>query len=145
MMRCSLPLLCIFLLFTNCNGTKQANDKNNEGITPILANNYIITSINGKSLDHKGLSMNFDRSTNNVSGKGGCNNYFGRFKQEENSILFNKISATKKYCQDSEIRKLEEELFAVLPKIESFNGTNSGNITFYDDQLNSVLSIALVN
>ena len=144
MLRFSLPLFSILLLFVNCDCTKSVNKNNKNNLFPLLNDNYIIVLINDQNVENKGLTMNFDKLTNNVSGNAGCNEYFGNFQQENKNIFFSKVSATKKYCQDSEIRKIEKQLLTLIPTIKSMDSNKSGKINFYNDQSKLLLSIRLL-
>src|SRR5210317_2211538 len=135
-------LLFSLLLFVNCDSTKSVNDNN---FSTYLGDNYKIVMINDLNLEKKDLTMNFDTSTNNVSGNAGCNEYFGNFEQDNKNIIFSKLGATKKYCQDSEIREIEKQLFTILPKIKSMDSTKSGKIDFYNDQSLLIMSISKLN
>ena len=141
-MRFSLLLPSLLLLFVNCVCTKSVNESN---IIPSLSDNYIIVLINDVDVQNKGLTMNFDKLTNNVSGNAGCNEYFGHFQQENKNIFFSKVSATKKFCGDSEIIKIEKQLLTLLPSIKSMDSNKSGNINFYNEQSKLVLSITILN
>ena len=140
----SVPLLSILLLFANCVGTRSANEKDDKSILQLLDGNYIIVSINDQNVENRGLTMNFYRSTGNVSGNAGCNQYFGSFLQENKSLFFSKVGATKKYCQDSGIRKLEKQLLSLLSSIKSMDRIKSGNFDFYNDGSELVLSITIL-
>jgi len=144
-MRFSIALFGLLLLFANCVGTKSSNEKNDDGPLPVLDGSYLIVSINDQNVENSGLTMNFDRSTGNVSGNAGCNQYFWSFLQENKSLFFSKVGATKKYCQDSGIRKLEEQLLALLSSIKSMDSNKSGNFNFYNDQSKLLLSITILN
>ncbi len=141
----SILLLSILLLFANCVGTRSANEKNANSLLPLLDGRHLIVSINDQNVENNSLTMNFDKSTGSVSGNAGCNEYFGSFQQENKSMFFSKISATKKFCQDSGIRKLEEQLLVLLPSIKSMDSNKSGNFNFYNDQFKLLLSITILN
>ena len=144
-MRFSLLLPVILLLFVNCDSTRSVNENNDTNVLPLLGDNYIIVLINDQDVENKGLTMSFDKLTNNVSGNAGCNEYFGRFQQENKSVFFSKVGATKMYCTDAEIRKIENQLLTLLPSIKSMDSIKSGNINFYNDQSKLLLSITILN
>jgi heat shock protein HslJ len=140
-MKISLLFPIILLFLVNCDGAKSVSEKNDTKLSTSLGGNYIIVLINDRDLENKGLTMNFDKLTNNVSGNAGCNTYFGRFQQVDKSIIFNKVGATKKYCGDSEIMKIENQLLTLLPSIKLMDSNKSGNINFYNEQSKLLLSI----
>ncbi len=144
MMKFSIPLFGLLLLFANCVGTKSSNEKNDNDPLPILDGSYLIVSINDQNVENNNLTMNFDKSMGSVSGNAGCNQYFGSFQQENKSLFFSKVGATKKYCQDSEIRKLEKQLLSLLSSIKSMDRIKSGNFDFYNDGSELVLSISIL-
>ena len=145
MIRILVPLFSILLLFVNCDCTKAVNENNGKSILSLLNGHYIIVSMNDQNMENRSLTMNFDKSTNSISGYAGCNNYFGSYLQDDKSITFSKVSSTKKLCQDSEIRKLEEQLLTILPRINSMDSNKSGSINFYNDQSKLLLSITILN
>jgi heat shock protein HslJ len=106
-----------------------------------LNGTYSVLSIEDKNVIDRGLTINFDTSTLAVSGSSGCNNYFGSFQKENKEITFSKVGATKKFCRDSEVRKIEEQFLALLPKIKSLDNAKSENFNFYDDASQLLLSI----
>ena len=140
-MRYSLPILSVLLLFVACISSKSADEKNDETTPLNLSDHYTIVLINDQNVENNGLTMNFDKVTNNVSGNAGCNNYFGSFQQENKSILFSKVSATKKYCANPEIREIENQLLTLLANIKTMENDKSGIINLYDEQSKWVMSI----
>ncbi|MFT5641734.1 MAG: heat shock protein HslJ [Cyclobacteriaceae bacterium] len=141
-MRFSLLLPAMLLLFVNCDSIRSVNENNDANELLVLGDNYIIVLLNDEDVENKGLTMNFDKLTDNVSGNAGCNQYFGSFQQENKNITFSKVAATKMYCKDAEVRKTEEQLLTILPSIKSMNGNKTGNINFYNDQSKLLMSIA---
>jgi heat shock protein HslJ len=144
-MRNSLLILSVLLLFVNCVCTKSADENNDVSSVPLLSDQYNIVLINDQNVENRELTMNFDKLTNNVSGNAGCNQYFGGFQQENKSVTFSKLGATKKYCPDPEIRRIENQLIALLPNIKWMDSDKSGNINFYNGQSELVLSIKIMN
>jgi heat shock protein HslJ len=144
-MRYSIPLLSLLLIFISCDCTKDINKSVDDKALSFLNGNHIIIMIKNQDVANKGLTMDCNESTGEVFGNVGCNNYFGRFQQENKSFLFSKVSATKKFCKDSEIRKLELSLLNLLPNIKTIESAKLGIYNFYDDQLNLLLSIKELN
>lgn len=140
MIRIFIPLFSLLLLFVNCDCSKSVN---NDNLTPQLGDNYTIILINDLNVESEGLTMNFDKSTNNVSGNAGCNEYFSNFEQNNKNILFSKVGATKKYCQDSQIRDIEKQLLTLLPNIKLMDSKKPGKIDFYNDQSLLIMSISI--
>lgn len=59
------------------------------------------------------------QSNGRVAGHGGCNRFFGSYKQSEDSLQFGPLGATKMMCP-AEIMQQEDALFAILSKVDRF-------------------------
>lgn len=53
-----------------------------------------------------------------ISGKGGCNNFFGKFNLENDRITISRIGSTRMYCQDKS--KFETKYLRALEKVTSY-------------------------
>jgi heat shock protein HslJ len=57
-----------------------------------------------------------------VSGNGGCNNFFGSYTQEGNAITFGPLASTKKACQGK--MKAEAQFLNSIQKARAFDATH---------------------
>ena len=80
-----------------------------------LYGSYIVTQLNDNVMDSKKLKIVFEASTNNVSGFGGCNSFFGTYTIDGNDISFGDIASSKKYCGE-DIGVIENDFLTALRK-----------------------------
>lgn len=73
-----------------------------------------LTQLNSKDLTKTNveITLNFDTAKMEITGKGGCNNYFGNYKLNENELEVGELGATKMSCGDDDL--LENEYFQAL-------------------------------
>ena len=80
----------------------------------ILNNQWKLIELNGKSLTNENVNVTLTLNTSNhqVNGNGGCNNYFGSYKLDGNSIEISNIGSTKMFCVET--AGIENEFFNTL-------------------------------
>ncbi len=108
-------LLTVFLL-KSCGNTKDITimqDNKEEQSIENIKGEYLVTKIGANdSLSHL-PTLEFDESTNRVSGFAGCNRFFGNYKIEGNSITFSQLGSTKMMC-DEEANMIENKFLNIL-------------------------------
>ncbi len=112
-------ILCITILLTCCNSTKNSKQKDTNYT---LQGEYDIISINSTPLSNKQLTINFNDSQKTVSGYSGCNTFTGNYTINENTLHFSKIAYTKKFCPEA--IKIEEKVIKTFSFIETVNYKN---------------------
>jgi len=105
----------------------------NELITQneILSGTYRLAVLENEMITEE-LTIAFDETTNKVSGFSRCNQYFGTYKTDGNSIVFSQIGSTKKYCQ-SEANKIEQKFLKALSKVNMFS-LQENNLSLHVDK-----------
>lgn len=82
---------------------------------------WVAESLNGKEIKFKEAQSEvflvFDSAEKKVSGKAGCNRFFGTYDQKESELTFGGMGATKMACPDMDI---ETSFFKVLEDTKSF-------------------------
>ncbi len=63
-----------------------------------LHNNWKIISMEGVDSFEKNPSLKFDSNKNGVSGFSGCNNFFGNFDLDKQSLSLGEMGMTRKMC-----------------------------------------------
>ncbi len=72
-------------------------------------------------LDGSEISVAFD-SNNQVTGNGGCNDFFSLFQTSENTISIGDVGATRRFCSvPAGIMEQEAEFFAALESAATFS------------------------
>jgi heat shock protein HslJ len=78
-----------------------------------------------------GQTLQFD-ADNRISGSGGCNRFNTSYDLGE-GIGFGPIAATRRACINPEISRLEDQLFAALGTVISFEIGEDGVLTLFDE------------
>ncbi len=92
-------------------------------VTQFTANEWRLVEVNGKAVPgDKNLNsepvLKFNAEEGKVSGNGSCNQFFGQYRVDDNnSISFRDIGATKMACAEMETEKL---FFEALRKAERY-------------------------
>jgi heat shock protein HslJ len=90
-------ILTIFLsLSLSCNSSKASPNKAKQVKNDIAE--YVVVKIKGLDTLKKNPTMTLDFIKNSISGNAGCNQYGGTIITKENTIKFERILATKMYC-----------------------------------------------
>lgn len=94
---------------------------------------WVAESLNGKEIkfkeDQSEVFFTFDAVDKKVSGRAGCNRFFGTYEQNESALTFSGMGATKMACPDMDI---EASFFKVLEDTKSFVIKND-KLTLKDD------------
>ena len=118
-------LLTVFAL-KSCGNTKAAaNMQDNIEVkqTEILSGKYMISSFIKKTELPENMYLNFDETTNRVSGFAGCNNFSGAYSVEGNRIKFGPFVSTKMHCK--RFMDVEQSLLKTLEETTSFSLENN--------------------
>jgi len=83
----------------------QKRINSNDALTFLEKHSWKLLSLYGKMQSTAGAFMDFDLSTNSVSGNASCNSYFGTVKFEQNKILFSGLGSTQKACLHDNIER----------------------------------------
>lgn len=95
----------------------------------ILNNQWKLIELNGISLTNENVNVTLTLNTTNhqVNGNGGCNNYFGNYKLDGNTIKISNMGATKMFCVET--ANIEDEFFNTLKDKSDIKVTDS-QLTF---------------
>ncbi len=83
-------LLSLFMLLTtlnSCDSSKKAIENSNK-MQQTLSGTYYITQLGDTDVSTNKMVITFDDATKKVSGFAGCNNFFGTYETENNTITF---------------------------------------------------------
>lgn len=117
-MKFLLSIFTVLITTFSCKSTKDVAEKSTAMQDPIFGT-YSISKLVNQDILSTNLSITFEEGTNRVSGRSGCNNFFGSYTVEGDSISLDKIGSTKKFC-GPEIGKVESEFLNALIAIKTF-------------------------
>ncbi len=132
----TLTLVLTLIILESCGAsqnTSSASDNSNIKNDGSLSGNYTITTLEEKSVALN-LSIQFDSETKKVSGFSGCNQFFGNYKVEGNTISFSPLGSTKMFCQD-EKNDIETKLMTALGNVNSYEIEGKQLLLKNDNQL----------
>ncbi|KAA1246770.1 META domain-containing protein [Aquimarina sp. RZ0] len=121
-------LFIAIVLFNNCNSTKAANSKNDEGSTQSEPEGtYLVTTLYGADVSELKVTMTFDNKNKTVSGYSGCNTYSCSYEQlEGGSVTFGIPNASKRMCLEN--TKVEKTFFKALSNSKKNSAKELGYI-----------------
>ena len=128
-MKFLLSLFSVIVLADSCNSKTNAMDAKLLDQNSIHGD-YIVTQLGNKSLKTQTLKISFSK-TNEVTGFGGCNSFFGTYTLEKGKISFGNIASSKKYC-GKEIGTTERHFLSALSKSNEVKLID-GNLMFSSD------------
>lgn len=110
-----LFVLLIVGMLSGCSIMNQRSDQANLGDTPwkLVSINQVPANLGGNAI------IQFDEEENKVSGIAACNSFGAGYEMIKNSIKFESVITTKKYCEG----RMDEENQII---------TNLQNVTRYD-------------
>jgi len=123
-MKFLISLFAIVMMTESCNSSKgstsvdESQEKSNT-MQDLLSGTYTLSEIENIDKLPMTLSINFDASSNRVSGFSGCNSFFGDYTTDGNTISFGPLATSKKYCQDAQ-NKIERQFLDVLSKTRTY-------------------------
>jgi|SRR5690625_336297 len=129
-----IKFLSILLLsfLVSCKSQKINYDKSDA----LEAGKYQVTTINGKEIDAKDVSLNFDLEENILSGYSGCNNFSSGLKLDKHSLQSGDARATLRYCEGN--MEIERDLLKNLRNVDSYTLIN-GELTLYNKEGKSLI------
>lgn len=103
-----------------------ANPKQPEEETESILDAYwMLLSLEGQSPQGKNSTrtayIRFQERENDVKGFGGCNNFFGKYELNGNSLKLSKIGSTRMACPDM---AEETKFMQVLERVDSYRITD---------------------
>ena len=93
-----IPLIALLFSFLNFSGCPGSNKT-----FPLKGTEWKLETLNGKEVTLKGekyITLNFEGSTEKISGRAVCNDYSGEYVKSGNSLSFRGIGSTKVMCDD---------------------------------------------
>ena len=112
-----ITIIIAVVLLKSCGSSKDLATNTNDMITNnILTGTYTLDS----DTISKPLTLEFDETTNKVSGFSGCNRFFGTYKTDGNSITFSQMASTKMMCQE-EANNTEQKFLNALSRVNTFS------------------------
>lgn len=79
----------------------------------VLQQKWKLIQMNGVAQNQSPVYITFDANSKRVSGKSGCNSFFGGFERNSNNLSFKKMGSTLMACSD-ELNKLEHQFLTLL-------------------------------
>ncbi|NNE32956.1 MAG: META domain-containing protein [Winogradskyella sp.] len=122
-MKFFLSLFFVFMITESCSSAKESvtsKEINQES----LLGTYSIKQIGPNTSLPNDLSITFETASNRVSGFAGCNTFFGNYALEKNTITFQNIATSKKFCQEK-INTIERHLLSALDQINTLQIKNN--------------------
>jgi len=80
------------------------------------------------------------KSEGEISGNGGCNNFFGSYTQTENALAFGPLASTKKACFGDGIMQAEQAFLSSIQKARRFEATHKV-MSLYDENGEVLLTL----
>lgn len=118
-------ILILLIVVTGCKVS-------NESKTFTIPEEWRLSKINGKDVSlPKPITLNFNAAEQKVSGFAGCNQYFGNFTAEKNSLKFSLLGSTKMFCDSMDI---ETKFLDALAQINSFSTEDNKLVMLTDQQ-----------
>ena len=109
--------LGLLLSANKCNKTPGMAD-----LASMADTKWVLQSLSGKGLElPDGVDtpwIQLDAAASKLSGFGGCNNLFGAFKMQGETLALDDIASTKKYCEG--VSPTENALMEALRGAKSF-------------------------
>jgi len=104
----------LVLLLISCEKSKEDPEAfgNIRGVT------WQLSDMGDKAIDNNIITTLVFGDDNKISGKGGCNNYFGTYDLYSNGITISDIGSTRKMCSE-EIMEQEMTYLDILGKAKS--------------------------
>lgn len=133
----TLSLLVFALVFTSCDETKKVIDVAGN---VQLSGDYTVNSVDGNSLGVIKPTITFAALSGRVSGNAGCNNYFGDYTINNNTLTFGELAATKKMCQKGQM-EVENQFLEVMNNVGGYR-IQDNVLTLYAKSDQSVLITA---
>ena len=120
-MKIFFPLLLILILFSSSTCENTQSDPNQPTSQQV---NILNTTWHLESMTLMGKKQDLFPATlmvgeQKITGKGGCNNFFGKYELEGDRISMSKIGATRMYCQEAS--KFETKYLRALEQVTGYS------------------------
>lgn len=103
----------------------------NEPIRFNVPGEWKLSRINGEDVSlTRPITLNVNTAEQKVSGFAGCNQYFGNFTTDKNSLKFRLLGSTKMFCDSMDT---ETKFLDALAQINSFS-TEGNTLVMLTDQ-----------
>lgn len=79
----------------------------------VLKHKWKLIQMNGITQEDSPVNMVFDGTQKRVSGKSGCNGFFGGYEQSDGKLSFKQMAGTMMACSD-ELNKLEHQFLTTI-------------------------------
>lgn len=108
-------------------GLAACNEEDQANVASLTGTEWIAQTINGKAVIEPGgvtLTVSQDR----VSGRSGCNRYFGVAQHTNGKLKVGSLGSTKMACMREGVMQQESEYLATLQASESFAFEGNGRL-----------------
>lgn len=134
--------LLLALFFTACNSINIQKEENLSKTNTSLENTYWkAVSLYDKEVEvvKDEAHIKFDKN-GSLNGSLGCNNFFGNFQTDENSIVFKRLASTKMMCQNMQV---EDSFLKVLQNTKKYK-IKGETLSFFDEKNNEISTFKAV-
>ena len=141
-----LTIIFSVFLILSCKNTKATVSLQDTTSIEIPSGLYVIKKLGVDNTLPNGLTLEFEKATNKISGFSGCNHFFGNYKTNGNTITFGALASTRKLCQ-GETNIIEAHILGFLGDVNLFSFENNtlklkkGSKTLIKASLNTTLQI----
>jgi len=127
MMKC-FYLIAAMIFTSGCTDTEQASH------TPLLGTTWNLAELNNEKIQHPGPQVPHLRfEAERVSGNDGCNNFFGGYTLDGNSLKFGMLGSTRMACP--QIKDLDMEFNKMISATTRYRITGDRLELFENDEL----------
>ncbi|WP_055436364.1 META domain-containing protein [Lacinutrix algicola] len=116
-------ILLFAIILNACGASNQAtsnlSNDTMKSVQETLNGTFTVSEMAVENLT-KDLTITFDEANSKVSGFSGCNNFFGTYTTEGNTMKFSALGSTKKMCADKNSNLVESKMMAELGKVTNF-------------------------
>ena len=121
-------VVAAILLVLGCADSEQASQ------TPLLGTTWNLAELNKEKIQHPGPEVPHLRfEAEKVSGNDGCNNFFGGYTLDGNSLKFGILASTRKACL--QIKDFDMEFNKMISATTRYRITGDKLELFESDQL----------
>ena len=127
MMKC-FYLIAAMIFAPGCTDTEQASH------TPLPGTTWNLAELNNEKIQHPGPQVPHLRfETEKVTGNDGCNNFFGGYKLDGNSLKFGMLGSTRMACP--QIKDFDMEFNKMISATTRYRITGDKLELFENDKL----------
>jgi len=120
-MKMFLPLLVMLVLFSSstCKNTPSTSNQSATEKMNILDKTWYLESMTLAGKSERIFPATLVIGEQKITGKGGCNNFFGKYMLDGDKITLSKIGSTRMYCKDAS--KFERKYLQALQKVTDYS------------------------